>query len=69
MGQNCGCFGEGLEVFRDGDDMDDCDVMFLSKYGKARALFDEMPQRSSISWNNITGTGNWVKAYYLFSIM
>ncbi|KAI3512703.1 hypothetical protein L1887_20021 [Cichorium endivia] len=43
----------GLEVFRDGDDMDDCDVMFLLNNGKARALFDEMPQRSCTTSRNM----------------
>ncbi|KVI06906.1 pentatricopeptide repeat-containing protein At2g42920, chloroplastic [Cynara cardunculus var. scolymus] len=80
MYANCGCFGEALELFRDGEDMDvvawNSMILSLAKFGKvenARDLFDNMPQRSSVSWNNmISGyvrTGNWVEALSFFSIM
>lgn len=80
MYANCGYFGEAIQLFGDGANMDVVDgntmTMSLAKFRNiynADDMFDKMPHRNSVSRNNMINgyvrKGKWVEALDLFRIM
>ncbi|CAH1452560.1 unnamed protein product [Lactuca virosa] len=80
MYANCGYFGEAIQLFGDGADVDvvagNTMIMSLLKFrniDNAHDMFDEMPHRNSVSRNNMRNgyvrKGKWVEALDLFRIM